>query len=122
MILLGRRARPAVALWVLVSVVVWNGLYDLLLARSTQNYLFRTAIHEAGLGPAVDLSAAMEDAVRQAVWMSTVWACLLLFLGLLTIRLARRNGGAVDVYARKSARVPGRAIESRASELPSFRD
>ena len=86
---LDRRARIAVGLWVLVAVVVWNGLYDLLLARSTQNYLFRTAIHEAGLGPVVDLRAAMEYAVVHAVWLSTLWASALLGLGLLTIRLVR---------------------------------
>ena len=33
---LGRRERIAVCLWLIMAVVVWNGLYDLLLARSTQ--------------------------------------------------------------------------------------
>ena len=48
---LGRRERIAVGLWIIIAAVVWNGLYDLLLARSTQTYLFRQAIHQAGLGP-----------------------------------------------------------------------
>jgi hypothetical protein len=89
---LHRRERFAVGLWVLAAVVVWNGLYDLLLARSTQNYLFRTAIHQAGLGPAVDLTSAMDYAVLQAVWLSTLWAGLLLLAGLLTIRALRPRG------------------------------
>ena len=84
---LGRRERLAVWLWLIVAVVVWNGLYDLLLARSTQTYLFRQALHQAGLGPWVDLSGALEAAVRDAVWLSTLWACLLLLAGMVTIRL-----------------------------------
>jgi hypothetical protein len=84
---LGRRKRIAVCLWVVIAVVVWNGLYDELLARSTQTYLFRQAIHQAGLGPWVDLTAALDAAVRDAAWLSTLWASLLLLAGLVTIRL-----------------------------------
>jgi hypothetical protein len=83
---LGRRERLAVGVWLLVAVVVWNGLYDLLLARSTQNYLFRTAMHDAGVAPAVDLTAALDYAVLEAVWLSTLWAGGLLLAGLVTIR------------------------------------
>jgi hypothetical protein len=84
---LGRRERIAVYLWLAVAVVVWNGLYDLLLARSTQTYLFRQALHQAGLGPWLDLTTAMDVAVRDAAWMSTLWASILLLAGLITIRL-----------------------------------
>jgi hypothetical protein len=85
---LGRRKRIAVWLWVVIAVVVWNGLYDELLARSTQTYLFRQAIHQAGLGPWVDLTTALDVAVRDAAWLSTLWASILLLAGLVTIRLA----------------------------------
>jgi hypothetical protein len=88
MIALARRQRIAVGIWLAVALVAWNGLYDLLLARSTQNYLFRTAMHDAGLAPAVDLTAALDYAVLEAVWMSTLWASVLLLAGLITIRLA----------------------------------
>lgn len=91
---LGRRERIAVTVWVLVALVVWNGLYDLLLARSTQNYLFRTAMHDAGIAPAVDLTAALDYAVLEAVWLSTLWAGILLLLGLLTIRLITSRSAA----------------------------
>ena len=86
---LGRRERIAVCVWLIVAIVVWNGLYDLLLARSTQTYLFSQAIHQAGLGPWTDLTTAMDEAVRDAAWISTLWASLLLLLGLFTIRLFR---------------------------------
>ena len=68
---LGRRERIAVCLWLAVAVVVWNGLYDLLLARSTQTYL----------------TTAMDVAVRDAAWVSTLWASILLLAGMITIRL-----------------------------------
>jgi hypothetical protein len=87
---LGRRERIAVCLWVLIAIVVWNGLYDELLARSTQTYLFKQAIHQAGLGPWVDLTTALDVAVRDAAWLSTLWASLLLLAGLATIRLIGR--------------------------------
>jgi hypothetical protein len=83
---LDRRHRIAVGTWSVVAVVVWNGLYDLLLARSTQNYLFRTAMHDAGLAPAVDLTAALDYAVLEAIWLATLWAGILLLAGLMTIR------------------------------------
>ena len=87
-----RRARLAIGLWLGVAVVVWNGLYDLLLARSTASYLFEVAMHEAGRGPAVDLSRAMAEAVTYARWLATLWAAILFALGVLTIRLV---GGTV---------------------------
>jgi hypothetical protein len=91
---LGRRERFAVGFWVVAAVVVWNGLYDLLLARSTETYLFRAAIHHAGLGPPVDLTSAMDYAVVNAVWLSTLWASTLLIAGLATIRFFRLKAEA----------------------------
>jgi hypothetical protein len=84
---LARRARIAVSFWLVLAVVAWNGLYDLLLARSTETYLFRQAMHLAGQGPAIDLSSAMDLAVRDAVWVATLWASILLLAGLLTVHL-----------------------------------
>jgi hypothetical protein len=84
---LARRARIAVSVWVVLAVTAWNGLYDLLLARSTETYLFKQAMHLAGQGPAISLSSAMDVAVRDASWVATLWASILLLAGLLTIRL-----------------------------------
>jgi hypothetical protein len=86
---LSRRERVAAAVWVAAAVVVWNGLYDLLLAKSTETYLFRAAIHQAGKGPPVDLTSALDYAVLNAVWLSTLWACSLLLLAMVTIRTLR---------------------------------
>ncbi len=91
-----RRERIAAALWIILAVVVWNGLYDLLLARSTQNYLFRAAMHQAGLGPAADLTAAMDIAVRDAIWISTLWAGIILLAGAWTVRMMTRAHAPAD--------------------------
>jgi len=88
---LGRHERIAVLLWLVLAVVVWNGLYDLLLARSTQNYLFRAALHQAGLGPAANLTRSMDIAVRDAIWISTLWAGVFVLAGMMTIKLIRRG-------------------------------
>jgi UPF0716 family protein affecting phage T7 exclusion len=88
MIALTRRERWLVGLWLTVAVVVWNGLYDLLLARDTGTYLFQAAMHRAGNGPAVDLTTSLDRAVRYAASIATVWAVALLLLGLVTMRAA----------------------------------
>jgi hypothetical protein len=89
---LGRSERIAVGLWLLLALVAWNGLYDLLLARSTQTYLFRAAIHQAGLGPPVDLTTSLDVAVRDARWIATLWAGVLLLAGMWTIRMFTSQG------------------------------
>jgi hypothetical protein len=88
---LTRRETIAAGLWVVVAVIVWNGLYDLLLARSTQHYLFQQAIHQAGRGPWIDLTTAMDVAVRDAIWISTLWAGILLLAGMSTVVLLRNR-------------------------------
>jgi hypothetical protein len=86
---LTRRERIAVVFWLVLAIVVWNALYDLLLARSTQEYLFQQALYLAGRGPGLELAQAMDLAVRDAIWISTLWACIMLLAGLLTLRIPR---------------------------------
>lgn len=86
---LPRAERVAVIIWLIVGVVVWNAVYDLLLTRGIKEYLLRAALHDAGRGPAIPLARSMEIAVRDALWVSTFWACLILLAGLVTIRVMR---------------------------------
>jgi len=90
---LSRRERLAVAFWLVLALVAWNGLYDVLLARSTQNYLFRAALHDAGRGPAVDLTTALDIGVRDARYIATLWAGVLLVAGMGTVRLLKGARG-----------------------------
>ena len=79
-----RSQRTAIWIWIGIAVVVWNGLYDLLLNRAAKDYLFRAALHDAGRGPYVSLSEMMHVAVWDAALISTLWAGIILLAGLAT--------------------------------------
>lgn len=89
MIALARRRRIAVIVWVAIAVVVWNGLYDLRITLGVRDYLMKAALHDAGRGPAVVMSDAMRDTVRDAVLVASLWGTIILLAGLGTIRMLR---------------------------------
>jgi len=95
---LPRAERIAVLVWIVLAVVVWNGIYDLLLTRGIKDYLLRNAMHQAGRGPDVSMTALMDITVNQAFWLSTLWASVVLFAGLMTVRVfsARRPPQTTD--------------------------
>ena len=86
-----RAERVAAVLWILLAIVAWNGIYDVLLTRGVKEYLFRWALHDAGRGPVVPMAQIMEVTVRDAIWVSTAWAGVILFVGIVTIGLVRRG-------------------------------
>ena len=79
----------ALALWVLVAIVIWNGLYDVRIAFGVREYLLQAAMSEAGRGPAVSLPQQMAVTVRESVTFATFWAALVLAAGLVTVHLLR---------------------------------
>jgi hypothetical protein len=91
---LPRNERIAVTVWVIVAVVVWNGVYDLLMTRGIKDYLLRQALHQAGRGPEVSMTALIDLAITEATWVSTLWASAILLAGLMTIRLLTRRSSA----------------------------
>jgi hypothetical protein len=88
------KERIAVTVWVIVAVVVWNGVYDLLMTRGIKDYLLRQALHQAGRGPEVSMTALIDLAITEATWVSTLWASAILLAGLITIRLLMRRSSA----------------------------
>jgi hypothetical protein len=86
---LTRRERIAVALWLVLGLVVWNGVYDMVMARGIREYLFRAALFQAGRGPAMPVAAVMDPVIYEAVWVSTIWACTILFAGMVTLKVRR---------------------------------
>jgi hypothetical protein len=86
--------RIGAVIWLIAAVVVWNGIYDLLLTRSVKEYLFRAALHDLGRGPQIPIKSAMDAAVYDAVWIATLWAGMILLAGLVTLRVMRRHRGA----------------------------
>ena len=83
--------RLAVTLWVVIAVVVWNALYDLRITLGVRDYLLKTALHDAGSGPAVGMSDAMRATVTDAVLVASLWAAIILAAGLGTVRLLTRR-------------------------------
>ena len=88
---LHRYERIAVAVWLVVALVVWNGVYDLLMTRGIKDYLLRQALHQAGRGPEVSMTALIDLAITEAIWVSTLWASVILLAGLMTIRMLSRR-------------------------------
>lgn len=91
---LARRERLLVLAWLGLGIALWNGIYDMTLGEGIKEYLFRSALHEAGRGPRVSIAAVLDPFVFDALWVSTFWASLVLLAGLLTIRSLRRRDPA----------------------------
>jgi hypothetical protein len=86
-----RARRLAVALWLAMAVVVWNGLYDLRITLGVRDYLMTQALHDAGRGPEVTISDAMRETVRDAVRVASLWGGIVLGAGLITVRLGEER-------------------------------
>ncbi len=85
-----RPVRLALAMWVMVAVVVWNGLYDLRISLGIRDYLMQAALHDAGRGPDVSMADMMRVTVREAVELATFWAAFVLAAGLGTVLILTR--------------------------------
>ncbi len=96
---LQRREAIAVAGWLILGAVLWNGVYDLVLGQALREYLFRSALHDAGRAPLMSISAVVDPYIVDAIWISTFWASLVTLAGLLTIKLvgARRGAGGPPI-------------------------
>ena len=86
---LQRREAIAVAGWLILGTVLWNGVYDLIVGQGLREYLFRSALHDAGRAPLMSIGAVVDPYIVDAIWISTFWASLVTLAGLLTIRMAR---------------------------------
>lgn len=89
---LGRRERLLLGLWLVLAVVLWNGVYDMILIEGVKEYLFRNALYQAGRGPQVPIATVLDGTIFKAVWISTFWASLMLLAGLVTLRVMRGSG------------------------------
>jgi hypothetical protein len=85
---LTRRERIAVAIWIVLAVVVWNGIFEMQVVRGVKEYLFHAALYDAGRGPLVPIAQVMDPAVYHATWVATLWASIAVLAGMLTLRFA----------------------------------
>ena len=86
-----RRERALLALWLVLAVLLWNGIYDMTVGEGIKEYLFRSALHQAGRAPRVPIAAVLDPYIFNAVWVSTFWASLVMLAGLVTVRVMRKS-------------------------------
>ena len=84
---LARARRWAIGIWIVMAVVVWNGLYDLRITLGIRDHLMKQALHDAGRGPAVTIAEDMDATVKDAVLVATLWAAIILTAGLVTVTM-----------------------------------
>ena len=89
---LSRRQRVAVALWVVLGVAIWNGVFEMMVVRGVKEYLVRAALYDAGRGPLTPIRQVMDPAIFHATWTATAWTSVILLAGMITIKLAGRGG------------------------------
>ncbi len=93
---LQRRESIAVAGWLILGLLLWNGVYDMVLGQGLREYLFRSALYDAGRGPLMAVSAVVDPYIADALWISTFWASLVTLAGLLTIKVMRAERSRGD--------------------------
>jgi hypothetical protein len=93
---LARARRWAIGFWIVMAVVVWNGLYDLRITLGVRDHLMKQALHDAGRGPAVTITEDMDATVKDAVLVASLWAGIILAAGLGTVILLTRKTGLVS--------------------------
>jgi hypothetical protein len=99
---ISRLARRLVVLWVVLGVVLWNGVFDLIQSRGMREYLFRQAAYDAGRGRPVTIREIMDQANAEAVLIASIWTLVVAGAGIGTVWLLSRDGG------RRQATGPGR--------------
>lgn len=85
-----RRQRIALAVWVVLALALWNGIFEMMVVRGVKEYLFRAAQHEAGRRPFTPIADVMNPAIFHATWVATLWTSIVLLAAFLTIRAFSR--------------------------------
>ncbi|MGH9313773.1 MAG: hypothetical protein ACRD1S_11330 [Vicinamibacterales bacterium] len=95
--------RALLALWIVVGVVVWNGVFDVLMTRGVKEYLYRQAAHELGRGERFTMREIMDQTIADAAVKASIWAGLVAGAGVLTVILCTRSSttGTASPDARR---------------------
>jgi hypothetical protein len=92
---LPRRDRIIVFIWIVLSVALWNAIFEMLVAQGVKQYLFRAALHDAGRAPFVAIGDIMAPAIYRATWVATMWTSVVLLAAMITMRLCSSLVGPV---------------------------
>ena len=91
---LGRPQRLAVALWIVLAIALWNGIFEMMVVRGVKEYLFRAALYDAGRGPLTPIAQVMDPAIYHATWVATLWSSVIMLAAMVTIRWVSPARGA----------------------------
>jgi hypothetical protein len=93
---LPRRDRILVAIWIVLSVALWNAIFEMLVVQGVKQYLFRAALHDAGRAPFVAIGEVMDPAIYRATWVATMWTSIVLLAAMITLRVRQLAGPVTD--------------------------
>jgi hypothetical protein len=83
--------RTIAALWLVVGIAVWNGIFDLYVSRGAREYLQLQAQSELGIVPEPSMAVVMGRAERMGLIAATLWAGAIVAGGWITIALVARS-------------------------------
>jgi len=86
-----RRRLVAYGLCLFTAVLVWNGIFGLLVSRGEKQYLLDQARHELRLAPEASLPERMRGTIRNGVVEATRWAVVVFALGAVAVWVAGRR-------------------------------
>jgi len=84
-----------VFIWIVLSVALWNAIFEMLVVQGVKQYLFRAALHDAGRAPFVAIADIMDPAIYRATWVATMWTSVVLLAAMITMRLRSQLAGPV---------------------------
>jgi hypothetical protein len=83
--------RTIAALWLIIGIALWNGIFDLYVSRGAREYLQLQAESELGRVPQPSMAVVMARAERMGLIAATSWTAPIVAFGWITIRLLSKS-------------------------------
>ena len=106
-----RAVRFAVALWITLSIVVWNVIFDRVVVVAGRVYVRAAAESARHGGTYLRVDDWMRPAIVRGAWAASAVSVAILALGLIAIHMASRRIRAADGEGRVVLSVGGQSTE-----------
>jgi len=87
-----RSVKIALVLWIVFGVVVWNVIFDYHVQAAAQLYVSEATMAFRGQAPPVTMDGVMRPAIARGVRGASVWAGLIVVVGLAAVAYGARRG------------------------------